>query len=409
MSHLLFPLVEKPAHVPAERVFPIDFTAPPGGENDVHLAWKRLQDATPEIVWTPHNGGHWIMMRAEDIEFVQRNPDPFSIKSVTVPPNTTPITLLPLETDPPEHAAYRMIISPMLAPKVIAGLQDDVRKLAIELIEGFHPKGGCEFVADFSLELPIMIFLNLAGLPAGDRAMLLGWAAQAVRPANMEERYAAFVNMMGYLDDAVAKRRQMAPAEQGSDIIAQVIHAKLGGRPLDERETRGMLVNFLFGGLDTVAASMTFFAYFLARNPERQRQLVDHPELIPNAVEELLRRHGVSNTGRVLTRDFDYKNLLFKKGDCVLSVPILANLDERRFENPLDVDFERRNVPHFTFGNGPKKCAGAMLARSELRIFLEEWLKRIPEFEITRGANVPFSAGLVNIITRLPLSWNIGR
>jgi cytochrome P450 len=151
---------------------------------------------------------------------------------------------------------------------------------------------------------------------------------------------------------------------------------------------------------------MGFVARFLAGSPAHRRQLIDDPSLIPRAVDEFFRRFGVSSTTRTMTRDFEYKGLHFKKGDKVYVFPTLYGLDERKFERPLEIDFHRKNVIHATFGAGPHRCPGSFLARMEIKVFMEEWLKRIPDFRIKPGDKPKLESGLVNCVHYLPLVWD---
>jgi cytochrome P450 len=172
-------------------------------------------------------------------------------------------------------------------------------------------------------------------------------------------------------------------------------------------QTFGMLSNVLFGGLDTVESSLGFFAKFLAENPLMQRELATHPELIAPAIEEVLRRFGIPNTAREITQDFVYQGVEFRKGEQVMLSKTLHGLDERRFPEPFSVNFQRKRTPHAAFGDGPHRCPGSFLARMEIRVWLEEWLKRIPEFRIRTGARARTSSGPVNGVLCLPLSWNV--
>ena len=401
MSYIA-PTTLRPANVPDELVVDIDFRNPPGADRDIHLAWKRLHDG-PDIVWTPHNGGHWIATRAADIAFMQSNHDPFSVRDVTLPANMKPMRLLPLEADPPEHTEYRKLITQSLSPKVIHGLEDDIRTLSRELIAGFHGRGECEFMSEFARHLPILMFMRLANLASSDRPDLLRWTETNTRPKKPEDMLWAMGKINDYLTKLIEDRR----IHPGDDIVSKVVHGSVFGRALDDEELHSMLFTVLSGGLDTVACSMGFFANFLARNPSHRRQLTDRPELIPNAVEELLRRHGISGGARVLTRDCEYKGIHFKRDDRVYVHPVMYGLDERQFDNPLEVNFERQNIAHASFGNGPHRCPGSMLARTELRIFLEEWMQRIPDFGIKAGEAPRFNPGVVNCIDVLPLSWPV--
>jgi cytochrome P450 len=388
-----------PDHVPPELVVDFDYMSPPGAQDDVHLAWKSLH-AGPDIVWSPYYGGHWIATRGEDIEAMQKDHTRFSHRSVNIPPlNET--QLVPLELDPPEHTAYRSLITPAFLPQAIASLESDVRSLAIELIEKLAPRGECEFVSEFSKILPIVIFLRLADLPLSDREQLLEWAEWAVR-GSFEQRHESQKRLVGYIANWVEKRR----AEPGGDLVSQIVNAQIDGKPISPERMFGMFIVVLFGGLDTVASMMGFIARFLAENPAHRRQLIENPELMVSSVDELIRRFGVANTARFITQDTEYKGIRFRKGDQIQLPNALFGLDDRKFSNPLAVDLTRKPVIHAAFGNGPHRCPGSFLARTEIKVFLQEWLQRIPDFRIREDDKPRCGSGSVNGMLYLPLVWD---
>lgn len=396
-------LAQRPPHVPQELVVDWDLYHPRGGEKDIHLAWKAFQETAPDFVWTPHLGGHWIVMRGEDIDFIQRNHDPFSMQHITLPVGYDRPRILPLEADPPEHADFRALLNTWFTPKAVKPMEDQARALAIQLIEGFKSKGGCEFISEFAMHLPINVFLHLVELPLSDRDQLLAWTNESARASTAEARMAVFQKTGAYLSKVIEARK----TKPGDDLFSRIIHGKVFGRAMKDDEIMGMCLTVLFGGLDTVASSMGFVARFLAENPVQRKELADNPALIPTAVDEFFRRFGVSSTTRTMTRDFEYKGVHFKKGDRIYVFAALYGLDERKFDRPLEVDFHRGNVIHAAFGAGPHRCPGSFLARSEIKVFLEEWLKRIPDFRIKPGETPHLEAGLVNCVHTLPLVWDI--
>jgi cytochrome P450 len=391
---------EIPPHVPRERVFDFDFRAPPGHHDDVHLAWKRAVEGAPDIFWTSRNGGHWVAVRADDIEVMQRDHEHFSHEVVTIPPQPS-LRLAPLEYDPPAHTPLRAILSPSFAPKPMHELQAPVRALCRELIDGFHARGECEFVGDFAKRLPIVVFLRLVDLPLTDREHLLALTEKTVRGAPAEQ-VEGYQGLFAYVQQWIERRR----ASPGADLFSKIVNARVNGQPLAPDVTFGMLANVIFGGLDTVAASLSFVTRWLAENPQPRRQLVSHPEMIADALEEFYRRFGIPQTGRLITQDYLYRGVPFRKGDLVLLSKTLHGLDERRYPDPLRVDFGRKRAPHAAFGDGPHRCPGSFLARQELRIFLEEWLARIPDFSIKPGERAVTSSGMVNGMLSLPLVWD---
>ena len=397
---------QKPAHVPAELVVAFDIYDIPGADEDLQLAYRSLQQNHPDIFWTPANGGHWVATRAEDIETMQRDFAHFSHRRITIPP-MPPQTQrqIPLEIDPPEHGDYRRPLTRALLPRAVNTLEGKIRETAVTLIEAIAPRGACEFIEEFAKRLPIDVFLGLVELPRADRDFLLPLAEAATRAPTVAARGAAHMAVSDYLQTWVDARR----AAPGTDLLSTLVNAEIGGQRISHEEASAFATLILFGGLDTVTGMLGFIARFLALNPEHRRALTTHlhdETYVRNAIEELIRRHGLVNTARVLAEDYVYKGIEFRKGDMVLPPNLLYGLDERRVDDPLKVDFTRRfPVPHAAFGNGPHTCPGAVLARREIQIFLQEWLARIPDFALTPGTKPVIGSGMVNGVLRLELSW----
>lgn len=396
----------RPAHVPAELLVDFNFTAFDGSDRDVTAAWRALQQG-PELFWTPRNGGHWVVTRAESIGQVLKDPSTFSSQSIAIPKGVNPLEMLPVEADPPRHAHYRGLLAPWFTPKAINELRDNVRKLTVELIDALEPAGHCEFVDAFAKRLPILIFLQLVDLPLQDRDKLLRWTETVVRSNNALEKLWVFLRVNQYIEGWIIRRRK----NPGSDLLSAVVNGTVDGRPLTHAEIQGMINVILFGGLDTVASMLGFVAKFLAENPQHRQQLIDHPELIPNAVDELLRVHGIVNLARVVAHDTTLNGVALKQGEMVLVPNGLYGVDDRIIANPLEVDFTREGAArqHAVFGMGIHRCVGSFLAKAELVIFLEEWLRRIPDFEIAERTQVRTGSGLVNGVLALPLRWWTGR
>jgi cytochrome P450 len=396
----------RPGHVPAHLVRDFDFYDVLGSAEDVQAAYGAIQRDCPDIFWTPHNGGHWVATRGEDIIAMQRDYQRFSHRRIVLPPmpEGTP-RQIPLEIDPPEHASYRRPLMQALVPAVVGELEETVRSVAVAAIERVRPSGECEFIEDFAKVLPIHVFMQLVDLPVADKAVLLPLAEDAVRGRDAETRLRAHHGMAGYLIDKV-RARQATP---GEDLLSKLVNVDLGEGRISESEAVDYATLVLFGGLDTVAGMIGFIARFLALNPGHRRQLADRLDddaFVKNAIEELIRRHGVANTARVVTEDFTYKGVSLLAGDRILPANLFVGIDDRLNENPLVVDFERAKPVHAAFGNGPHACPGAILARREIRIFLQEWLTRIPDFHVKPGTEPVLATGMVNGVLRLELAWS---
>ena len=192
---------------------------------------------------------------------------------------------------------------------------------------------------------------------------------------------AALLNMWEYLSTRLDARR----ARPGEDLLSRVVTSQLGDHAINKEQATALCATLLFGGLDTVAMMMGFIAHFLANHSGHRRQITADTKSLASAVEELIRRFGVAILPGC-SRDAIWKNVLLKLGDQVLLPNALHGLDERSTPDPLDVNFGRDQPRHSALAAGIHTCPGAGLARREIRIFLEEWLRRIPIF---RSSQVP--------------------
>jgi len=401
----LYERVPVPAHVPPELVVDFDYLHPAGiEEGDVYTAWHRLHDG-PEVVWTPCNGGHWVVTRGEAVKFVQENFEIFSHEVFTIPRGSSPITMPPLTVDPPLHARYRAILNPFFTPTRVQAMRLQAETLTRELVAGIKARGQCEFVNEFARIMPVNMFLGIVDLPLDNREQFVEWAVSFITSTDARVKLDAHGKVVAYLKDVLEERYR----NPGDDLLSKIAAWRDNPRYAGEHEVIGMATLVFFGGLDTVASSLSFITRWLAAHPEQRRRLAAHPALIPAATEEFLRRFGLSNTGRLITRDFTYKGAPMKKDEMVM-VPIsMSSMDDRLYANPLEVDFDRGIGPldHNTFGNGPHKCVGNSLARAEIQVFLREWLAAIPEYREDPERPSVTRSGSVNGVDSLHLVWDL--
>jgi cytochrome P450 len=309
---------------------------------------------------------------------------------------------LPLEADPPEHGPYRAILNPWFSPSRMKLLDDEIRALVVELIEGMKAKGECEFVDAFGEVFPVQIFLRMFGLPVSDASQLVAWNHGLASAKTLEQRQEAAKAIIDYLRKAIAARE----AEPADDLMSHVLAARVWDRGLTADEKLGMCFLLYVGGLDTVANQLGFMFKHLAEHPADQQKLRDDPELISNAIEEFIRCYGVVNTARLVTRDIDFHGVKMKSGDLLFLLAAFAGRDNEKFEDAATVDFKRKTQSHISFAAGPHRCAGSHLARRELRIALEEWLARIPTFRVQDGVAPRTGVGGVLSVFELPLAWS---
>ena len=397
-------MTPKPDHVPAHLVVDFDYIHPAGmDELGVYGAMKRLHEG-PDIVWSPRHGGHWLVTRAEDVRFVQNNYEIFSHEEFMIPRVLQQFRPVPLAVDPPNHARYRAVINPGFTPAKVARMREDARALTIELVDKIGPNGQCEFLSEFARIMPVTMFLKIVDLPLDRREEFVAWGLAIMSSYVAEERMAAQVRVRNYLKSVLDDRE----GGEGDDLLTRVAGWRRNPRFQSEEEVMSMATLLFVGGLDTVASELSYITHYLAQRPDKQQRLRDDKAVIPAASEEFVRRFGLSNTGRIITQDYEYKGVLFKKDEMVM-VPInLSGIDDRLYENPMEVDFDRGTGPldHNTCGNGPHKCVGAPLARAEVQVFLEEFVGRMPEFRLDPERKPVEHCGSVPGFSELYLRWD---
>lgn len=392
-----------PDHVPEALVVDFDGFRPVRGEATYHEAYAREHAAgVPGIFWSPHNGGHWVLARREYLAEAFADPSRFcssqgaSVDKVMQPDQPR---LAPIETDPPQQQIYRKLFSPAFMATALKAREQEARALAIELVEQLKPRGRCEFVTEFAQHLPIKVFMRMADIPEEDRLALLPLAnAQVAADAPKE---VAMAKLFEYAARYVTERRE----KPGDDLVSRIATAEIEGRPITPFEAIGVTSLLLIGGLDTVASMMGHIMQYLATHPEARRQLLDEPALIPGAVEEFLRRFALTNPGRTVVNDIEFHGVTMKAGDKVMMATPFGALDPADYPDPLKVDFTRKSNTKTTFGAGPHVCPGSMLARIEIRILLEEWLPRIPDFALDPVNPPRIRTGVNGSVENLVLVW----
>ena len=397
-------LASLPQHVPEHLVFDFDMYNPPSVASGLQDAWKSLQaPGVPDVVWSRCNGGHWIATRGALIREVFEDYKHFSAECPFIPRESgEAYDFIPTSMDPPEQRPYRALASQVAGMPVVDALEPKLHELAASLVEKVRLKGACNFTEDYAEPFPIQIFLALVDLPPEDAPRLKYLSDQMTRPDGSMTFVEARDGLYEYLSPIIDARMK----NPGNDAISKIVQGKVDGRPITKHEAQRIGGLLLVGGLDTVVNFLSFSMQFLANNPAHRQELIEHPERIPAATEELLRRFSLVADGRILTEDYVFHGVQMKKGDQILVPQLLTGLDERENKCPMHVDFGREKVSHTTFGHGPHLCVGQHLARREIMVTLKEWLSRIPEFHVAPGAKVTHRGGVVGSVESLPLAWD---
>jgi len=401
--------IDIPEHIPPDLV--IDFDLWDYIAEAKVGAYQRaadLHNTMPEIFFAPKIGylpGCWVPRRNDTLRRIVRDPVTFSSREGT--PFAAMLgenwKLIPLEIDPPDHGKYRLLLNDFFNAKAVKALEPDMRETAEMLINRVKDQGSCDFNKDFSSQFPTLVFLRMMGWPEEHVTKFVGWVNTLIKSQDMAVVHGVLVEIVTYLRSVIEARR-LNPV---NDLTSYVLACEIDGRPLNDDEVMGICFLIFIGGLDTVTSSFNFHYYHLAIHPELQSQLRENPELIPNAVEELLRAHAVTNMRRVVTRDVEIDGVHMKEGDFVLISLELANLDEEVFACPMTVDIKRTDArKHITFSTGPHLCIGALLARRELSIALETWLSSVPDFRVENEEDIVVRCGGVFGLENLKIAWS---
>jgi cytochrome P450 len=375
---------------------PLEQLFMPGASDDPLPWYAKVHEQCPVARVESAFGGHGVMVSGyADVLWALKHPEIFSSKDVVKVGNEVP--LLPLSVDPPDHAKYRRLLDPQFSPKRMSELEPEARGLVNEVIDAFASRGECDFNEEFATPLPSTIFLALTGLPHEDLPQFLQWRDDTIRPEGktLEEqearRHAAGKAIEDYFEEAIAEKR----ANPDDRLLSTIVHGQVDGRPLTHDELLGTTHLLLLGGLDTVTATLDCMIMYLATHPERRQAIVDDPSLIPAAIEELLRHQTpVMMVPRIVAQDHVIGGVEIKAGDSATLMIGAANCDAVEFDAPADVLLDREANRHLAFGGGAHRCLGSHLARLELRVALEEFHRRIPDYRLAEDAEVHFSPGI---------------
>ncbi len=388
-----------PEHVPSTLVRDYEPWFDSEYSKDAWGVYQRAQQELPDIYWSTALGGTWIVTRAEPMREIMQDPKLFSSRNASEANFLR--RCIPIDSDPPEHTKYRIIVNPSFSPKSIDALEPWIRDIAVRLVEEVKENGECDFIESIAKVMPSIVFTRLMGLPVGDYRKFLEWVDMVLHNKyGDEQRDVGAKQIVAFLEDLLAQRK----AEPKDDIISNILSARFEGEPLTDDEVLDFCFLLFIGGLDTLTSVMGHTFRFLAENPSHLEELVEHPDRMKNGIEEIIRLHPIIRTSRTCTQDIEFHNVQFKAGDQVVLYTPFSAFDEREYDDPLKADFSR--CPrHISFSSGPHRCLGSHLARSELRILLEEWIKRIPKFHIKQGTEIKYHVGVLGM-DQLHLEWD---
>jgi cytochrome P450 len=359
------------------------------------------------VAWSDQHGGFWVVTRYEDVLRVAQDWRTFSsAQGVGVPAPATPVNAIPEVMDPPRHREFKRLVNAWFTPAVVSRYEDGTRALVTRLIDAFVADGRCEFMDAFARPLPgLSFFEQVLHAPPGDVGRLNDLATAASTPGH-PQRAESWQAMGAWIGELVAGRRDGGAV---GDVVDAVLAAEIEGRPITDHEILGVVQLLILGGLETTAGALGQIMIRFCAEPAIPRLLRDRPDLLPAAVEELLRLEPpFIAIARVATCATEIGGQRIEAGQRVLVYWASANRDEDEFACPHAFDLDRTSNRHLSFGAGPHRCAGSNLARMNLRIALEELVARLHDVRLEEGAEVVFHSVLNRSPHAVPITFTPG-
>lgn len=408
-------LAPRPAHVPEAAVRDFDMYMDPGLNSDPQARLAQMANEYPDVFWTPRNLGHWVLVSHAAVFDALRDWETFSSAvpeaqtsalAAAMPPGISRNPMpTPILFDPPAHGSLRQPLQATFSPRAAIELKGRIRALADELIDAVLADGRCDFVSAIAEPLPVTVFLELMGLPVKQLGEFREIVHKYLAPRDLNDPLQFLYRNRMIVDsvkDSILARRD----DRRDDILSLLWDRKVDGEPVSYELMEDYVVLLFIAGLDTVVNGLSYLVRHLAQDPALQALLRDKPELTLDATEEALRRYGFLFIQRRLGRDTEFMGHTMRAGDEVVVGMATANLDPRRFADPLRFDLLREDKAHITFGAGPHRCLGSHLARVELQILAEQLLAKLPPFRLDPDRPAKYHSGNIIGVDSLPIVWD---
>ena len=396
---------------PPVRDFATDFDhTDPAWVKDPFPIWDELRRTCP-VAHTERYGGAWLPVRHADVTAVAYDTEHFTSRAVVVSdlrpgPNDLPAPIgvaPPITSDPPFHALARRLLLPAFGPKPIAALEPFTRELCRELLDATAGRTTVDAAVDYAQDIPLRVIVGMLGFPQEDADIFRRFIRMIIEDVDMTAEEREQLQQRGELDAYITARIEEHLAHPRDDLTTFLLEAELDGQKLDPSHVFGTMVLLMVAGIDTTWSAIGASLWHLATHPEDRRRLVAEPELLPMAVEEMLRAYAPVTMARMVAQDFEFEGCPMREGDWLLLPFPAANRDPEVFAHADEVIIDRAENRHAAFGLGIHRCLGSNLARMELTVAIDEWLKRYPEFELTDPDAVTWSAGQVRGPRTIPV------
>jgi len=408
-------LATRPGHIPDSLVYDFDMFADPALLKNPHDRVIDLLKNAPPVFWTPRHGGRWVLLSHEANFEAARDVETFSSeimpqedirRALAMMPAGSPRIPqpFPINLDPPEHGKYRLPLQRTFSPKTIDAMKTDIRTLAAKLIDQVVAQGHCEFMNTIAEPLPVIVFLKMFGM---SEARLVEYRALLKKlmsslDSDGGEALPCLLQIVDSIREEILQRRESPQ----NHLISLLWNTEIDGKPMTLDTMENYCVLLFIAGLDTVMNSMGLGVCHLAQDQELQARLRKNPALIPDAVEELLRRYSFVVPRRRINKDTVFRGVEMKKNEMALLLLPAADLDAGEHINAEQVNLDREKKSHIVFNAGPHRCLGSHLARAEIQILYEEMLARLPAFRLNPGKVPVYHGGHVMGLDTLHLVWD---
>ena len=383
--------------------------ADPAYNQNAPQIWEQLRGTCP-VAHTDRYGGAWLPVTHADVSAVARDTDHFSSEGAVLsnkPPRDQWVSMAPIggappiTSDPPFHADARRLLLPAFSPQVVAEWEPEIRRLCNELIDNMGDVDTVDAAVQYAQNIPVYVIARMLGLPLEDSDYFRETVHMVLEEIGAEfgERQGAFEKLDAYLGMHVRDHIE----NPKDDLIGFLLNAKIYDQPLSPEHVVGTIILLMVAGIDTTWSSIGSSIWHLAQHPSDLQRMVNEPELLPTAIEELLRMYAPVTMARIVSQDAEIGGCPVKAGDSVLLPFPAANRDPEVFPDADKVIIDREENRHVAFGLGIHRCLGSNLARLELRIAVEVFIQRFPKFELADPSTVTWSLGQVRGPRKLPV------
>jgi len=367
--------------------------------NNPYPIWDQLRKECP-IAHTERFGGAYLPTRYEDVKAISYDTDSFSSHRVVIRDYhvETPMPAPPITSDPPWHKPEKRVLLPFFSMQEMKKLEPKARAVCNDLIDRFIDDGHCDAAQQYSRHIPVRVIAHMLGVDENDGDLFIRWINEILELGvrDYDVFLSGMTEMTAYFQAEIEKRKD----DPRDDLISIMMQARCEGEPWTPERVLGALRLLMIAGIDTTWSAIGSSLWHLATHPEDRQRLLDKPELMPTAVEEMLRAYSPVTMAREVVEDTEISGCPIKAGNMVLLSFPAANRDPEMFKDADKVVIDRQPNRHSAFGLGIHRCVGSNLARMEMTVAIEEWLKRLPHFSLE--GEVTWSEGTVRGPRSLP-------